>query len=180
MRILKFLIGAVICTVAMMTLASADVLTTTTDNKFVKNEVKTIAVAMPANCSALNGTLKLTNCTAVLSETFATKSIDINVDKFVVFGMNADVMVGANLLIDVTVPNDSQAKVEIINITGATPDAQEIVVEDFEVVLYSFLDQNADGLLNGLDVAISIGKIYQGNMTVMDLQTIINAALAEM
>ena len=79
MRILKFLVGAVICTVAIMALASADVLTTSPDNTFVQDEVKTIAVTMPANCSALDGTLRLTNCTAVLKESFGTNPVKIRI-----------------------------------------------------------------------------------------------------
>jgi Ca2+-binding EF-hand superfamily protein len=155
-------------------------LTTTSSDTYVKGEEKTITIAMPANCSAMNGTLVLENCTGVLSESFPSKEIDRNGNKFVVYGLNKDVMVGENLILKVTVSNNSNATVNIINCMGATPDAQAITIPDFLMTLTSNYDVNNDGILDAQDVIIVVHGIYDGDMSVVELQQIINALLDEM
>jgi len=163
-------------------IVQADTLTTSlTDLTFEKGVEKEIRFAMPANCSAMNGTISLINATLVsISEDYATKDFDINNDKFILYGINQDVMDGYNLVIKIIVNNNSPVSIFINDCAGATPDAQAIIIDNFILTIGSSFDLNDDGVLDGLDVAIMITNIFCDNATIVDLQTIINAIIDEM
>ena len=167
-------------TLLFATVAFADVLTTSTTSDFTANVVKEVRLAMPANCSAFNGEVVLSNCTLVsITEEYPTKDISTNGNKFIVYGLNADVMTGENLIINVLVANNQEATVGIIDPIGATPDAQEITVDVFNFTMRSIQDIDGDGDLDTDDVVALIALVYSGDATVVDLQAIINAVITE-
>ena len=167
---------------SLLCIASADAaqLTSTTDTKYVSGTVKTISVAMPSNCSAMNGTLALTNCTLYeLTENFPTKQVETNANKFVLYGLNQDIMSGENLFVRVLIDNDETASVSIVDCAVANPDALPIEIADFEIVLSSVFDLDNDGDEDADDIVIAIEQVFNGNMTIVDVQKIINAVLQE-
>jgi len=167
-------------TLLIATVVYADVLTTSTTTEFTKDVAKDVRIAMPANCSAFNGELVLSNCTLnSITEEYANKTLHTNGNKFILYGLNQDVMTGENLIINVTVPNNQQATVGIADPIGATPDAQAISVDVFNFVMQSIQDIDGDGDLDTDDVLALINLVYSGDATVVDLQAIINAVISE-
>ena len=163
-------------------LVLGDVITTSSDTSYTQGEEKVITLAVPANCSAFYGEIVMSsNCTLVsITENYATKEIHTEGNKFILYGLNQDVMTGENLLLTVNITNNSEAFIGIANPLGSTPDALPITVDVFNHVMTSGYDLNGDGVTNADDVTFAIDKIYDGDLTVTDLQAIINAAIGEM
>ena len=167
--------------VLVSTLAYADILKVSTDGKFTQGVNEVIRFEMPDNCSCMTGEVRLANAALVsITEEYSTKEIDINGNKFVLYGMNKDVMTGANLILTIMPTSEDKISVEVINANGATPYAEAIQIDDFLTELISINDLNGDGLLNADDVVVMIGYVFNDDATAQDLQKIINAILNEL
>ena len=169
----------VLAVLLMASVASADVLSSSTSPVFQKDVDKAVRIEMPSNCSIMVGTLVLDNCSLIsINEEFTNKIMNSNGNRSILYELNAEVMIGDNLVITVSVPNHTNASVQIIDANASTPDEQAITIDNFEVTLVSFFDLNADGLLNGDDVIIMKDRVLDGTAHSTDLQAIINAVIA--
>lgn len=159
-----------------------EVITTSSDTSYTQGEEKTITLAVPANCSAFYGEIVMSsNCTLVsITENYATKEIDIQGNKFIVYGLNQDIMEGENLLLTFNISNNDEAFVGVANPSGSTPDGEAIGIDIFNHVMTSGLDINGDGVTDVNDVTYAIRKVYDGDLPIEDLQKIINVAIGEM
>ena len=156
-------------------------ITSATDQTYVENVQKEVRLTLPPNCSAFQGELALNNCNLIsITEDYATKDIYTNGNKFVIYGLNQDEMVGDNLVITVNVTNNQEAVIGIADPLGATPDAQPVSIDVFSFAMTSSLDLNGDGVLDNSDIVLMVGKVFDNDATVVNLQAIINAYLNEL
>lgn len=149
---------------------------------FEAGETVAVTFAAPEGASAINGEVIVTNADLVgISETYSEKVISTNGNKFVIYGINKEVMTGEGIVVTVRAVNNSQIVVGIANVTASDPDANSIAItETYEKTLNSVLDIDGNGTLDSDDVVAVIDGIYNNNLSVTDLQKVINALLEEM
>lgn len=80
----------------------------------------------------------------------------------------------ADLIIRVIPNNHNKFAINISKITAVKPNLEEIAVEDFKKHFDSDQDFNGDGVADERDVAFVIRKIFGDELTVKDLQRLIN------
>lgn len=179
---MKTLIFTLCLLLGLIPALSAEVFTTESITVYQTGVEQVVAVTAPANCSALQGEVIVSeNCSLVsITESYGNKEVATNGNKFIIYGLNNEVMAGANILLTIVISNNSEAFVGISAPLGATPDAIAISIDSYTHIMTSGLDLNGDGVTDANDVAFAIDNIYTGDMDVVDLQTIINAAIAEM
>ena len=155
---------------------------TSTDSTFDSTLQKQIHIALPSDCASIDSILTVSNGTLLSIQTDdPAKGVELNTDnnKFIVYGMNDTLMTG-DLIVNVQPLNNDKLIVSLTTSHGANSEAEAIAIDDFSLELTSFLDLNADGVLDSNDVVLCIQNIFNDDMTIVALQRIINACIEEM
>ena len=159
----------------------AAVITCDTNPTFA-SQTKEVKLSYPSECASFQGEIAFNNCTIVsVKEEYLNKELAYNasINKFIVYGLNKELAIGSNLIIELNIPNNALASISIVNPLGATPEALPILIDQFDFQMTSLYDVNNDGLLNVDDVVDEIQYIFDNNATVTDLQIIINNLIDE-
>lgn len=154
-------------------------LSSVSNSVYEKGIEKEIRISIPDPAVAFQAEILLINfSTTTIKSEYPTKELAMNEQlKIIVYGINQDLLQGDNLVIKGVVNNHNIAKVRLMNCLGADKNADAVQIDNFEKTLYSSCDINTDGAFDILDVVALITKLFDGNVTVVEVQKLVNGLI---